>query len=54
MTHEQMVEKAEQAIRMLHGLCPHMRHEEVPPRTKSNCILCIAQAAVTAIEKDIK
>ena len=54
MTHDELVEKVEQAIRMLHGLCPHMRHEEVPPRTKSNCILCIAQTAVTIVEKEMK
>jgi hypothetical protein len=53
MTHDELVGKVEQSIRILNGLCPHMRHEEVPPRTKMNCIACIAEAAVNAIEKEL-
>jgi hypothetical protein len=43
-----MIEKAEQAIRMLSGACPHNRPDSEAPRTKGNCITCIAEAVIEA------
>ena len=48
------LDRVEQAIRMLSGLCPHNRPDSEAPRTKGNCITCIAEAAINAIEKELK
>ena len=50
---ERQVQKVEQAIRMLSGKCPHNRPDSETPRTKGNCITCIAEASIQAIEKEL-
>ena len=54
MTHDELVEKVEQAIRMLHGLCPHNRPDSEAPRTRGNCLTCIAETAINIVEKEMK
>lgn len=54
MMNELQIQKVEQAIRMLSGSCPHNRPDSEAPRTKGNCITCIAEAAIKAIEKELK
>lgn len=41
---DQCIRDIEQAIRMLHGSCPHNRPDSAAPRTASNCIQCMAEA----------
>ena len=50
-SYEAKVLKAEQAIRMLNGVCPHNRPDTDAPRNKGECITCIAEAAITALEE---
>ena len=48
---ELILNKMEQRIRMLTGLCPHNRPDSEAPRTKSNCIACLAEACYSVIEE---
>ena len=53
MNKELILNKMEQNIRMLSGLCPHNRPDSEAPRTKSNCIACIAETCYSVIEKEL-
>lgn len=42
-----------QAIRMLSGECTHNRPDSETPKTKGDCIICISEAAIEALMKNV-